>query len=129
MVTAKTEEWIKILCREHSVSWLAPRASGITCEAGPHELSRDFPYGEHWAYCCDCQSLLGKQVLVILEVRDNRGGRVEQQTSVTITPPPPATPSPPPTAAPAARPSPTAEKKAPPATPDGPVKQLGRGVK
>lgn len=55
MVTAKTEEWIKILCREHRVSWLAPRASVVTCEQGKHELSQDFPYGEYWAYCCDCQ--------------------------------------------------------------------------
>ena len=46
-------ELVQIYCRrERAVLWCV-RGSIIVCENG-HEVAKNFPKGEFWHYCCDC---------------------------------------------------------------------------
>jgi tetratricopeptide (TPR) repeat protein len=47
---------MKVFCPSHRVSFAVLETSNISCDAGGHALSGNFPFSEVWEYCCDCQS-------------------------------------------------------------------------
>ncbi len=46
---------IKIYCPLHQTVFEVEEKPQIICEIREHALSNDFPRGEYWEYCCDCQ--------------------------------------------------------------------------
>ena len=46
---------IKIRCPQHQTVFEVTEKPEIICEIREHALSQDFPRGEFWEYCCDCQ--------------------------------------------------------------------------
>ncbi len=47
---------IKVFCPTHQSVFEVADAAKIICEIKEHALSNDFPNGEFWEYCCDCQT-------------------------------------------------------------------------
>jgi ribosomal protein L40E len=47
---------IKIFCPTHQSVFEIEEKPQIICEIREHALSNDFPRGEFWEYCCDCQT-------------------------------------------------------------------------
>lgn len=47
---------IKIYCPEHHTTFETVSGPKIVCEIREHSLSNNFPCGEFWEYCCDCQT-------------------------------------------------------------------------
>ncbi len=47
---------IKIYCPQHQTTFEIAESPKIVCEIREHALSNDFPKGEFWEYCCDCQT-------------------------------------------------------------------------
>lgn len=47
---------IKIYCPAHTHQFETEENAKLVCEMTEHSLSLNFPHGEFWEYCCDCQS-------------------------------------------------------------------------
>jgi len=47
---------LKIYCPQHQTTFETAESPKIICEIREHALSTDFPRGEFWEYCCDCQT-------------------------------------------------------------------------
>lgn len=47
---------IKVHCPQHHSTFEIVQSPKIVCEIREHALSNDFPNGEFWEYCCDCQT-------------------------------------------------------------------------
>lgn len=50
------ERILNIYCPTHKIGFPAAADAAILCENGGHALAQDFPAGEDWEYCCDCQT-------------------------------------------------------------------------
>jgi Double zinc ribbon len=46
----------RIFCPVHEVSFAVEGTSKILCEVTGHSLATDFPNGEVWEYCCNCET-------------------------------------------------------------------------
>ncbi len=55
MDTELIKRQIKIRCPQHQTVFEVREKPEIICEIREHALSQDFPHGEFWEYCCDCQ--------------------------------------------------------------------------
>lgn len=47
---------LKIFCPKHQATFEIAENPKIVCENFEHSLSNNFPRGEFWEYCCDCQT-------------------------------------------------------------------------
>jgi ribosomal protein S27AE len=47
---------IKVYCHEHGRVFPTPAKAQILCGVSKHNLAGDFPHGEVWEYCCDCET-------------------------------------------------------------------------
>ncbi len=55
---------LKIYCPQHFITFEIEESPKIFCEQHEHALSNDFPNGEFWEYCCDCQTFFPSQLTV-----------------------------------------------------------------
>jgi hypothetical protein len=62
MAAISSSRLINIFCRTERATVWCERASTIVCENG-HEVARNFPQGEFWQYCCDCNRFTPFDVL------------------------------------------------------------------
>jgi hypothetical protein len=65
---------IRVYCTSHSLGFSTERARRIQCESSRHDLDHDFPRGEFWEYCCDCQSFIQSSFV--------KGGKAETECIV-----------------------------------------------
>lgn len=56
MNTKVDEKRLRVYCPADDVSFSVTRGSKISCENNSHELTKDFPFGEFWGYCCGCRN-------------------------------------------------------------------------
>lgn len=78
MTTKADPPAIWVFCPTHKKSFYVPQANRIFCEDGSHTLTQNFPAGEFWEYCCDCQRFWPSNL--------NHGGKSESQCPVCIRP-------------------------------------------
>ena len=50
------EEQIRVFCPKHEFSFVTAPTAEIQCRMDAHALALDFPQGEWWGFCCDCQT-------------------------------------------------------------------------
>jgi uncharacterized OB-fold protein len=58
MGTDKQPQRIRVHCPKHQTVFDVENKPHIVCEIQEHTLSSNFPNGEFWEYCCDCQTFL-----------------------------------------------------------------------
>lgn len=56
MQTETANRLIKIYCPTHAHQFETEENAKLVCEIDEHSLSLNFPGGEFWEYCCDCQT-------------------------------------------------------------------------
>ena len=60
----ETERKIKVYCPEHQATCEVTAKPHIVCTIEEHALSNDFPQGEFWEFCADCQTFLPTRLAV-----------------------------------------------------------------
>jgi hypothetical protein len=66
------EQKLKIYCPDHRVFPEVLRSETLVCEQG-HTLSYNFPYGDFWRYCCNCQTFSPLRYSNVAAFRNKEG--------------------------------------------------------
>ncbi len=74
MTTVIEDRQLRVYCPTHKINFEVPEASRILCEGGGHALAQDFPHGDFWEYCCDCQVFRPSEM--------DKGGKAKEQCPV-----------------------------------------------
>lgn len=56
MCKRKGERELRVHCTQHRILFRVLEARTLVCEADGHALAHNFPYGEWWEFCCNCQT-------------------------------------------------------------------------
>lgn len=51
-----TDNQIRVFCPKHEFPFVTKATAEIQCRMDAHALSLNFPQGEWWEFCCDCQT-------------------------------------------------------------------------
>ncbi|MFL6335973.1 MAG: formylglycine-generating enzyme family protein [Pyrinomonadaceae bacterium] len=56
MRAGKGERELRVHCTQHRILFRMLESRTLVCEADGHALAHNFPYGEWWEFCCNCQT-------------------------------------------------------------------------
>jgi formylglycine-generating enzyme required for sulfatase activity len=54
---------LRVYCPAHKTIFVTLATGLLMCENGDHTLCDDFPFGNYWEYCCDCQTFYPSAVV------------------------------------------------------------------
>jgi formylglycine-generating enzyme required for sulfatase activity len=52
----KAERKLRVHCTQHRILFEILEARTLVCDADGHALAHNFPFGEWWEFCCNCQT-------------------------------------------------------------------------